>query len=103
MTNPVIIAQKYIDTVRNSGVSIAGAYLFGSYAKGNPHKDSDIDICIVSDNFSDDYIKEVVSLKVLATKVDSRIEPIPFSPSDLENKYSSLAFEIKKYGIPLTI
>jgi predicted nucleotidyltransferase len=93
------IAQKYVQNIKNSGISVISAYLFGSYAKGNPREDSDIDICIVSNNFSDDYIKESVNLRKLAFGIDDRIEPIPFTPNDLNDKYSTLASEIKKYGI----
>ncbi|MFA3783480.1 nucleotidyltransferase domain-containing protein [Melioribacteraceae bacterium 4301-Me] len=32
-------------------IKIDGIYLFGSYAKGNPHKDSDIDIAVLSQAF----------------------------------------------------
>jgi predicted nucleotidyltransferase len=93
------IAQKYVQNIKNSGVPVIGAYLFGSYAKGNFHKDSDIDICIVSNNFGNDYIKESVDLRKLAFGIDIRIEPIPFTPEDLNDKYSTLASEIKKHGI----
>jgi uncharacterized protein len=93
------IAQRYVQNIRNSGVPVLEAYLFGSYAKGNPHKDSDIDICIVSDSFGNDYIQESVNLRKLAFGIDIRIEPVAFTPSDLEDKYSTLASEIKKYGI----
>ena len=95
------IAKQYVKSVKNSGMNISNAYLFGSYAKGNPHKDSDIDICIVSDQFGDDYIDEAVKLRVISFDVDNRIEPVPFTTLDLNDKYSSLASEIKKYGISL--
>lgn len=95
------IAKKYVRVVKDSGIPVINAYLFGSYAKGNNHKDSDIDICIVSNTFSNDYIKESVKLRGLAFKIDSRIEPIPFTELDIQNKYSSLASEISKYGINL--
>ena len=99
MNNVNAIAQKYVQNIKNSGVPILNAYLFGSYAKGNHHKDSDIDICIVSNNFGNDYIKESVNLRKFAFEIDSRIEPVPFTPDDLNDKYSTLASEIKKYGI----
>jgi predicted nucleotidyltransferase len=101
MNDITAVAQRYVQGVKNSGIHVIGAYLFGSYAKGNPHKDSDIDICIVSDSFGDDHIKESVNLRKLAFEIDSRIEPIAFSSDDLNDKYSTLASEIKKYGIPV--
>lgn len=101
MNNIQKIAKKYVQNVQNSGVPVINAYLFGSYAKGNNHKDSDIDICIVSNVFSNDYIKEAVKLRSLAFDIDNRIEPIPFTELDMQNKYSSLASEISKYGTSL--
>ncbi len=95
------IAKRYVKVVKDSGVPVTNAFLFGSYAKGNSHKDSDIDVCIVSNIFSDDYIEEAVKLRRLAFTVDNRIEPIPFTELDMQNKYSSLASEISKYGINL--
>lgn len=101
MNNIQKIAKKYVQNVQNSGIPVINAYLFGSYVKGNNHKDSDIDVCIVSNTFSDDYIKEAVKLRSLAFDIDSRIEPIPFTESDMQNKYSSLASEISKHGTSL--
>ena len=34
----------------NKTSKITAAYLFGSYAYGNPNEDSDLDICIVTDD-----------------------------------------------------
>lgn len=93
-----MIAKKYVQVVQDSGLPVVKAYLFGSYAKGNNHKDSDIDICIVSNAFTDDYIREAVKLRRLAYGIDIRIEPVPFTELDLQNRYSSLASEITKYG-----
>jgi len=101
MRNVQKIAKKYVKTVQDSGIPVIKAYLFGSYARGNNHIDSDIDICIVSNVFSHDYIKEAVKLRHLAFNIDNRIEPIPYTELDLKNKYSSLASEISKYGINL--
>ena len=101
MKNIKKIANKYIEEVKKSGITVKSAYLFGSYAKGNPHTDSDIDICIISPNFGKDYFEESIKLRFLTSNVDTRIEAIPFSLTDLNDKYSTLATEIKKYGIPI--
>lgn len=101
MKNIKKIANKYIDKVKKSGITVKSAYLFGSYAKGNPTTNSDIDICIISPNFGQDYFDESLKLRYLTNKIDTRIEAVPFSLTDLDDKYSTLATEIKKYGIPL--
>ena len=38
-------------------------------------------------------------LRKLALEIDSHIEPLPFTPQDLDDKYSTLTQEIKKYGV----
>lgn len=92
-------AKDYIVTLKNSGVPIQSAYLFGSYAKGTARKDSDIDVCVVSPTFGKDYIDEMVELNFQANKIDLRIEAIPMSPDDFSDRYDSLCHEIKTTGI----
>ena len=96
--DPIDIVKKYLTEVRRLGINIDRAYLFGSYAKGNPKESSDIDMCVVSNLFGHDYFDEMVMLRKLAISIDAKIEPVPFTPSDLEDKYNTLASEIRKYG-----
>ena len=101
MKNIKKIANKYVSEVVKSGIPVSAAYLFGSYAKGISNMYSDIDICIISPKFGKDYFKESLKLDSLTNGVDSRIEAVPLNPKDLDDKYSTLASEIKKYGITL--
>jgi len=78
-------------------------FLFGSYAKGNPHPGSDIDVCIVSSKLGKDFIDEYVKLSTVAGKIDDRIEPHPMSPADFAEKYNLLAHEVKTQGIPIIL
>lgn len=43
--------KRYLNELEKRGIRIEKAYLYGSYARGNYHKDSDIDIAIISKNF----------------------------------------------------
>jgi predicted nucleotidyltransferase len=61
--------------------------------------DSDIDIAVISSQFGKDKLKEMIVLRKLALEIDSRIEPLPFAPQDLDDRYSTLMQEIKKYGV----
>jgi len=99
MKNIKTIVNKYIAEVIKSGIPVNSAYLFGSYAKGSSNKSSDIDICIVSSKFGKDYFEESLKLRFLTSTIDPRIEAVPLHPKDLDDKYSTLASEIKKYGI----
>ena len=48
MSEVLIIAKKFIKELSKQGYLVNQAYLFGSYAKGNPKSYSDIDVCVVS-------------------------------------------------------
>lgn len=101
MTDALDIAKKYLTLLKKSGIQVIRAYLFGSYAKGKVWEGSDIDVCIVSPDFGSDYYQDKHLLSKLALKIDPRIEPAAFSPEDFDNKYDSLADEIKRFGISL--
>lgn len=95
------IAQSFVDAVRRSGTTVTSASLFGSYAKGTATDDSDIDVCVVSPQFGNDYIDEMVGLRKIALTIDSRIEPVPLAPKDASDRLASLPVEVRKYGVPL--
>lgn len=101
MNDAVIKAQEFINRVRNSGMFVSNASVFGSWAKGTAHEDSDIDVCVVSPNFGKDYIADMVRLRKISLPIDSRIEPIPLTPEDLADPYGTLASQIRKYSLPL--
>ena len=68
---------------------------------GKQNKYSDIDICVVSPDFGKDYIEESLKLKKITSEVDFRISPVPMTPDDMNDKYSTLATEIKTHGIQI--
>jgi predicted nucleotidyltransferase len=92
------IATEYIHSISKK-YSIKQAILFGSFAKGNYHDDSDIDIAIVINNVSD-IIDTQIELMKLRRKVDLRIEPHPFRQEDF-NINNPVANEIMKYGVEI--
>ena len=94
-------AQTFVDAVRRSGIKISNASVFGSYARGTATADSDIDVCIVSSQFGNDYFEEMVQLRKIALTIDSRIEPVPLTPEDADDRLWTLASEIRMYGLPL--
>ena len=70
------IAEKYANLVKEE-MSVESIYLFGSFVKGNPDRDSDIDIAVITDDFSGDIIEDTLKLMRIRRKVDTRIEPHP--------------------------
>ena len=91
-------AKLYIKAIPES-MELKKAYLFGSYAKGNEHTDSDIDIAIVIGKM-DDFFSVQMQLMRLRRLIDLRIEPHPILDDDftIQNPF---AYEIQKTGIEL--
>ncbi|OGQ44561.1 MAG: hypothetical protein A3H42_06190 [Deltaproteobacteria bacterium RIFCSPLOWO2_02_FULL_46_8] len=77
---------------------IQKVYLFGSYARGNPHRWSDIDLCVVSPRFTDPWKATQYLWSKRTTDRGRTIEPVGFSPKDFQHE-SPLTREIKKTGI----
>ena len=102
MNQAVVIGKKFVKKIQQAGILVESAYLFGSFANNTSHQWSDIDICIVSPRFGKDYFDEAVKLRRLTSGIDERIEPIPYRPEDLEDRYSTLAHEIRTHGVLLT-
>jgi len=80
--------------------SIRGAYLYGSFAKGTSHKWSDIDLAIISPDFSEDLFEDRLYLMRIAASIDDRIEPRLFK-KELFNRNDPLVDEIQKNGVKL--
>lgn len=97
--DPINLTKKYLEEVRSLGIQVEKAYLFGSFAKGKVWEGSDVDICIISNDFGKDYHEDKMILNKAALKVNSRIEPVAYSPDDFSNKYDSLVEEVKRFGI----
>ena len=91
------------DRLDREGIDNAKYILFGSWAKGTPHKFSDIDVCVVSDKFSGNAFEDSTKLRLLTIGIDDLLEPVAMRPEDLKDKYSTLAAEINKYGVSLKL
>ena len=98
-TDALNIAQKYAETVR-SKFDCQKIFLFGSYVKDKPRKDSDIDIAIVFSDY-DNLVDRQTELLKLTRKIDTRIEPHPFREKDF-NRSNPLVNEIVNYGMVVT-
>ncbi|HBG78638.1 MAG: nucleotidyltransferase domain-containing protein [Phycisphaerae bacterium] len=71
----VEIARLYAEKVKNY-LPVNMIVLYGSHVKGTATKSSDIDIAIVVDKFSGDYLKISSDLFGLVRSVNKRIEPV---------------------------
>ena len=81
-------------------VRINKCWLYGSYAKGNQKKHSDIDVAFVVDHLEDNYdffYTEPILWK-LTRQVDNRIEPLLIAR---DTDYAGLINEIEQTGIEI--
>ena len=99
MVDPTIVraVQGYLSAVRQTGLQARRAVLFGSYARGEAHSDSDIDILIIAPEFDEAYNRERVDLLwTLRVTTDSRIEPLPVGERQWQEDDSSMMIEIAR-------
>ncbi len=77
---------------------IKAAYIFGSYAKGSASKWSDVDVAVISPDFSDDLYETRLELMRMAARIDDRLEPHPFK-EELLSMNDPLISEVTDHGI----
>jgi predicted nucleotidyltransferase len=71
----VTTVKRYANAVTKE-LSPAAIVLYGSYAKGNAHEDSDIDVAVIFNGFSGDWLKTSNRLWRLTEDVSLYIEPV---------------------------
>ncbi len=81
LLNYKLLVSKHFD--------IDKVVLFGSYAKGNPKEDSDIDVAIIVNSISKDYFSYAPLLWKLRREIDDRIEPILIEKNHDESGFLS--------------
>lgn len=69
--------------------------LYGSFARGAEHSDSDIDVAVIVDKIEGDYLALSARLFELVSEVDLRIEPVLLSEN---SDRSGFIESILKYG-----
>lgn len=80
-------------------IPVSQMYLYGSYARGTPHEESDVDVCVISPSFQD-RIDATMTLMKVRNNDELLISPIAFSPNTFVDE-NPLAWEIKHTGIIL--
>jgi predicted nucleotidyltransferase len=66
---------RYADVVTQE-LSPSAIVLYGSYAKGNPREDSDIDMAVIFNGFTGDWLETSARLWRLTRKISTYIEPV---------------------------
>ena len=91
------LIKEYILRLKENNISVEKVLLFGSIMKGTSREDSDIDIAVISSSFKGDRYSDRRIIVPLRRGIDSRIDPIPFTPEDYEQG-GILIDEIKSTG-----
>lgn len=94
--------KEYIAEL-SENIPVSSAILFGSYATGTYTKESDIDIAIFSNDFSNtDRINAGAFLLKKSRKFKLDIQPLPFGSEELNNKdRNPFIKQILKTGIQI--
>jgi predicted nucleotidyltransferase len=93
--------KNYVSHLREQGLSIQRAYIFGSQVGGKTHKWSDVDVCIISKDFN--RRNDALSYLWRALRkqdVKAGIKPIGFHPDDFTEDIP-VVNEILRYGVQL--
>jgi predicted nucleotidyltransferase len=89
--------ERFLAAVRKE-CRLRAVYLYGSQAKGTATEWSDIDVALVSPDFTGGLFQERIALMRLAAQVDDRIEPHLFRPQNFDPA-APLVYEIQRTGI----
>lgn len=97
------ILKSYIIDVKNI-FPVEKTYLYGSYAKGNAHEDSYIDVCFFLPSFYSKRSVDIVTdlLTIAGQYPDFYIEPRVFQISEIE-KGNPFVKEILRTGYEIMV
>ncbi len=92
-------AKAFVLFCVKTGLPVNEAFLFGSYSKGEQRQYSDIDVALVSDVFTNNFIENNHKTALLNYQFPD-IEVHHFNTDDFK-KESSFKNEIKRTGIKI--
>ncbi len=93
------IIERYRTALIELGIVPKEIVLYGSYAGGSPREDSDIDLIVISDNFSQMNLRErLETLGLAAGRVFAPIEAIGYTEEELKDTKGTFLEEIFSSG-----
>jgi len=96
-TEVIGIVRRYLAQLPSFGIHARRAVLFGSFARGDASKWSDIDLIVIAPEFDGRCtLKTVDGLWYATRKADVRIEPIPCGEREWETDDSRPILEIAR-------
>jgi len=96
-TDALALCRNYLIRLKENNFDFSDVWLFGSYARGSQHKNSDIDIAIVMNDDSSIPFETEVKIMTCRKGDEILIEPHIFSKNDFNQPFP-LVEQIKKYG-----
>lgn len=95
-------ARKLITLLKSTGMDIHEAYLFGSAATDRGDENSDIDLAIVSKEFTGFPFFDVKKISKYRRAIDLRLEVHPFALDDILDNPPLFFLDIKSKGIQIS-
>lgn len=99
------LVKRYLRSVRDAGIPVSQGIVYGSYARGEQRRDSDIDLLVISPLF--DRKKGSATFDLLwklRRGTDYRVEPIPVGLNEfLNRKGSAILAAAREEGIAVAI
>lgn len=94
------ILKTYINLLKSEGILVEKAFLYGSYLSNTATNESDIDLMIVTEEDTDDYLAG--KIWNLTRNVNSRIEPFIVGSNRFNsNDNSPLIDLVKRTGLEI--
>ncbi len=101
----IVAVRKYLNELLRAGIPVQFGIMFGSHARKDAHRWSDVDLLVISSLYDESYSREDINLLWrVAARTDSRIEPIPVGLKRWETDDGSTIIEVaRREGIRVTV
>ena len=84
------LVKKYLHCVQEAGIPVTQGIVYGSYARGEQRRESDIDLLVISPLFDKKKGSATFDLLwKLRRSTDYRVEPIPVGEKEYRNRKGS--------------
>ncbi|SEJ50567.1 Predicted nucleotidyltransferase [Cyclobacterium xiamenense] len=98
------LIDQYLELLKQEGITVQKAFIFGSQLNGKRTKSSDIDLLIVSENLVENDDQLMGKIWSLTRKISTRIEPYIIGSSRFsESSDSPLIQEVKQSGFEVVV
>ncbi len=99
------IVQDYLDKVKQAGIPVNSAVVYGSFARGENTANSDIDLLVLSSIFDKEKKEQDISTLWKVTRhIDNRIEPAAVGIKEFKERQDSPIIGIaRQEGIVIKI